>query len=279
MTQQFSPNSGAFAAPSHAVSSQPTALQAVSQGAEQAVPQVADQATIKVPDRFGTPVETEQCFSPPGDRGVNAIEILCQSQTKGQLAEFVLNEELRLLRERAETCESEAGRQEAFHTLMRHMKGSRPEVRIGVSTASRLRVWEEPLVTYIVSYAALNRTNRFIAVRALLDNIATGSGHLSVNRAKQSIKAIAKNSGLDRLERELQHPSHNVREQAAELLGWLKVPRAIEPLVKAYAVSTGRERLILSAVLERHYAPQIGWYVRARIPDFSHVLLDFQSPA
>ncbi len=203
---------------------------------------------------------------------------ISQSLCTVQVAELVRIEELRVLRERAETCESEAGRQEAFHKLMRLMKGSRPDVRIGVSTASRLRVWEEPLVNYIVDYASKNRTNRFIAVRALLDNIATGCGHLSVNRAKQAIKAIAKNSGHERLARELQHPSANVREQAAELLGWLKVPRAIEPLIRAYSIATGRERTVLNTVLERHYAPQVVWYVRSRVPEFNHVLVDFQSP-
>lgn len=204
--------------------------------------------------------------------------IINQSPSKGHIAELVLDEELRLLRERAETCESEAGRQEAFHKLMRLMKGARPEVRLGLSTASRLRTWEEPLVVYVVEYASKNRTNRFIAVRALLDNIATGCGHLSVNRAKQSIKAIAKASGPERLARELQHPSPNVREQAAELLGWLKIPRAIEPLVRAYAVASGKERLVLNAVLEKHYAAQVIWYVRSRVPELSHVLGDFQSP-
>lgn len=282
MAQQYSPNSDFLSASTQSSSQSAATTQASHTIAQQA------QESFDVAQSFEALQELAeldfQSFAPRDttlDVDVASIVFepaISQIPSKGPVAELVLEEELRLLRERAETCESEAGRQEAFHKLMRLMKGSRPEVRLGVSTASRLRVWEEPLVAYVVEYASKNRTNRFIAVRALLDNIATGCGHLSVNRAKQSIKAIAKASGLERLARELQHPSANVREQAAELLGWLKIPRAIEPLVRAYAVATGRERTVLNAVLDRHYAAQVIWYVRSRVPELSHVLDDFKNP-
>lgn len=118
--------------------------------------------------------------------------------------------------------------------------------------ALKQRQIELPMLEYSVSLALSSPKWRQVVVRALLENIEKGPGHLSVHRAKDALKQIAASIGLTNLSSMLYSQNRIEAEQAAHLLGWLKNPRAAQPLL----ASTKQDRLfdqLISTILELHY--------------------------
>ncbi len=97
--------------------------------------------------------------------------------------------------------------------------------------ALKQRQIELPMLEYSVSLALSSPKWRQVVVRALLENIEKGPGHLSVHRAKDALKQIASSIGITNLSSMINSPDQTEAEQAAHLLGWLKNPRAAQPLL------------------------------------------------
>ncbi|CAN5366389.1 hypothetical protein BH10CYA1_BH10CYA1_19620 [soil metagenome] len=118
--------------------------------------------------------------------------------------------------------------------------------------ALKQRQIELPMLEYSVSLALSSPKWRQVVVRALLENIEKGPGHLSVHRAKDALKQIAASIGLTNLSSMIYSHEQTEAEQAAHLLGWLKNPRAAQPLLD----SIHREHLgnqLITKILELHY--------------------------
>ena len=118
--------------------------------------------------------------------------------------------------------------------------------------ALKQRQIELPMLEYSVSLALSSPKWRQVVVRALLENIEKGPGHLSVHRAKDALKQIAASIGLANLSSMLYSADRTEAEQTAHLLGWLKNPRAAQPLI--ISIQQGHQaRDLISIILERHY--------------------------
>ncbi len=118
--------------------------------------------------------------------------------------------------------------------------------------ALKQRQIELPMLAYSVSLALSSPKWRQVVVRALLENIEKGPGHLSVHRAKDALKQIAAAIGLSNLSSMLYSADRTEAEQTAHLMGWLKNPRAAQPLVAS--IKQGHRSCdVFSKILERHY--------------------------
>jgi hypothetical protein len=118
--------------------------------------------------------------------------------------------------------------------------------------ALKQRQIELPMLDYSVSLAMSSPKWRQVVVRALLENIQQGPGHLSVHRAKDGLKRIAAGIGVTNLSAMLHSSDKREAEQAAELLGWLKSLRAAQPLLKALETDHQSSKVI-SNVIDQHY--------------------------
>jgi hypothetical protein len=135
----------------------------------------------------------------------------------------------------------------------------------------------------------------------MIENVATGSGHLSINRAKQVLKEIAKRAPFKNLVSELNvdatppppdslssspdsfsstssralssTPSRppaspriaSKRSLAAiYLLGWLKHEKAIEPLVEAFEAANDEQQAAIVEMLQEHYSHKLPFYLKWR---------------
>lgn len=118
--------------------------------------------------------------------------------------------------------------------------------------ALKQRQIELPMLEYSVSLALSSPNWRQVVVRALLENIEKGPGHLSVHRAKDALKQIAASIGLTNLSSMLHSHDQTEAEQAAHLLGWLKNPRAAQPLL-ALLHRGHQSSKLLSNIMQQHY--------------------------
>ena len=118
--------------------------------------------------------------------------------------------------------------------------------------ALKQRQIELPMLEYSVSLALSSPKWRQVIVRALLENIEKGPGHLSVHRAKDALKQIAASIGLANLSSMLYSQDLTEAEQSAHLLGWLKNPRAAQPLLASIQRGHSFGKLI-SSIVEQHY--------------------------
>lgn len=122
--------------------------------------------------------------------------------------------------------------------------------------ALKQRQIELPMLKYSVSLAMSSPRWRQVVVRTLLDNIQKGPGHLSVHRAKDGLKQIAAAIGVSNLATMLNSQDKLEADQAAQLLGWLKNARAVQPLLRA--LEDGHQSSnVISEVLEQHYSSHI----------------------
>jgi hypothetical protein len=137
-----------------------------------------------------------------------------------------------------------------------------------MATAQKIKTCETPVLELFLEFGRLPQWMPFV-VRLLADNEATGSGHLSVNRAKQALKELAKSIGFVVLVRELASAVSERRTAAIHLLGWLKQERAIEPLVYHFAAADCSEKELVSSVLETHYISRLSYYLRWRTRDIA----------
>ncbi|MBA4076163.1 MAG: hypothetical protein C0508_14055 [Cyanobacteria bacterium PR.023] len=70
-------------------------------------------------------------------------------------------------------------------------------------TAAKLKTCETPILNLVLEFAAKSPEWRALIVQMMIENVATGSGHLSINRAKQVLKEIAKRAPFKNLVSEL----------------------------------------------------------------------------
>ncbi|MBU6451759.1 MAG: hypothetical protein KGS72_08285 [Cyanobacteria bacterium REEB67] len=131
-------------------------------------------------------------------------------------------------------------------------------------TALKIKSCEIPLLKLFLEFGSHSPQWRALIVSMLADNVETGSGHLTVNRAKQALKELAKRAGAKMLADELRAESNERRLAAITMLGWLKHERAIEPLVAAYDQAGDREKEEIRNTLETHYRPKLAYHFRWR---------------
>lgn len=166
-------------------------------------------------------------------------------------------------------------RLDAFDRALRVMeKVLKGQTASAMPTALKLRQWETPLMEYAIQCAMWSSENRQVVVQRLLENIESGSGHFSINRAKQAIKQVAKQVGFARLSEELASDDPTTRHQAAELLGWLKSDKAIEPLFNALMLGPSDDRAVLRDVLKAHYSRQLDWFIKRKLPEHQQSIPD-----
>ena len=70
-------------------------------------------------------------------------------------------------------------------------------------TAAKLKTCETPILNLVLEFAAKSPEWRALIVQMMIENVTTGSGHLSINRAKQVLKEIAKRAPFKNLVSEL----------------------------------------------------------------------------
>ena len=131
-------------------------------------------------------------------------------------------------------------------------------------TAAKLKACETPILNLSLEFAAKSPDWRALIVQMMIDNVSTGSGHLSVNRAKQVLKDIAKRTPFVSLTEEIKLPAGARRMAAIYLLGWLKHEKAIEPLVEAYEVTNGPHQTAIVEMLNDHYSHKLPFYLKWR---------------
>jgi|GEM_PF-665938 len=169
-------------------------------------------------------------------------------------------------------------------------------------TAAKLKTCETPILNLVLEFAAKSPEWRALIVQMMIENVATGSGHLSINRAKQVLKEIAKRAPFKNLVSELKieaappspdsfsstpsgvlsstsssassstssrAPSTSLiaskRSLAAiYLLGWLKHEKAIEPLVEAFEAANEEQQAAIVEMLQEHYSHKLPFYLKWR---------------
>jgi hypothetical protein len=144
-----------------------------------------------------------------------------------------------------------------------------------ISFALKQREIEMPMVEYAVSFARASIVRRHAAVERLTENVELGPGHLSVNRAKQALKEIASATQLKQLVFELKSEDTTFAWQAAQLLGWLKDSKAIDPLLDVYTSSDQSLRPAIAKILRHHFSGQFEWHVERLVsvaPDLSSLI-------
>ena len=131
-------------------------------------------------------------------------------------------------------------------------------------TALKIKTCEIPVLKLFLEFGLRSPDWRALVVRMLSDNVETGTGHLTVNRAKQVLKELAKKAGAKVLANELAAETSERRMAAVTLLGWLKHERAIEPLVTAYDTAGSAEKRLILETLETHYLPKLAYHLKWR---------------
>jgi hypothetical protein len=131
-------------------------------------------------------------------------------------------------------------------------------------TALKIKTCEIPVLKLFLEFGLRSPEWRALVVRMLCDNVETGTGHLTVNRAKQVLKELAKRAGAKVLAGELKAETAERRMAAITLLGWLKHERAIEPLVTAFDRVSSEEQLLIITTLETHYLPKLAYHLKWR---------------
>lgn len=153
----------------------------------------------------------------------------------------------------------------AFTIALRTMRAlQNASISSTMPTASKLKTCETPILNLALEFAAKSPEWRALIVQMMADNVATGSGHLSINRAKQVLKDIAKKTNFANLVNELKTSTGARRIAAVYLLGWLKHERAIEPLIEALETATRQEEVVIIEMLESHYAHKLPFYLKWR---------------
>jgi hypothetical protein len=131
-------------------------------------------------------------------------------------------------------------------------------------TALKIKTCEIPVLKILLEFGRISAQWRAVVVLMLSVNIDCGSGHLSVNRAKQVLKELSKSCGINELSTELTAPDAERRLAAIIMLGWLKHEKAIEPLIDAFDRLEQREQAEILAVLDSHYKAKLAYFVRWR---------------
>ncbi|MFA6208672.1 MAG: hypothetical protein WCT03_18115 [Candidatus Obscuribacterales bacterium] len=131
-------------------------------------------------------------------------------------------------------------------------------------TAAKLKTCETPILNLSLEFAGKSPEWRALIVHMMVENVSTGSGHLSINRAKQVLKDIAKRTPFISLVSELKLATGSRRMAAIYLLGWLKHEKAIEPLVEAYEVADEQQQSAIVEMLEEHYSHKMPFYLKWR---------------
>ncbi len=131
-------------------------------------------------------------------------------------------------------------------------------------TAAKLKTCETPILNIALEFAGKSPEWRALVVQMMIENVSTGSGHLSINRAKQVLKEIAKRAPFNCLVGELKESSKTRRLAAIYLLGWLKHEKAIEPLVEAFEVTNEEQQNAILEMLEEHYSHKLPFYLKWR---------------
>ncbi len=161
-------------------------------------------------------------------------------------------------------------------------------------TAAKLKTCETPILNLVLEFAAKSPEWRALIVQMMIENVATGSGHLSINRAKQVLKEIAKRAPFKNLVSELKveaappssdsfssTPSSALSSTSSRapssplmaskrslaaiyLLGWLKHEKAIEPLVEAFEAANEEQQAAIVEMLQEHYSHKLPFYLKWR---------------
>ncbi|CAN5424156.1 hypothetical protein BH11CYA1_BH11CYA1_09400 [soil metagenome] len=131
-------------------------------------------------------------------------------------------------------------------------------------TAAKLKTCETPILNLSLEFASKSPEWRALIVQMMIDNVSSGSGHLSINRAKQVLKEIAKRAPFASLVEEIKLPGGARRMAAIHLLGWLKHEKAIEPLVEAYELTNGPHQTAIIEMLNEHYTHKLPFYLKWR---------------
>lgn len=160
-------------------------------------------------------------------------------------------------------------------------------------TAAKLKTCETPILNLALEFAAKSPEWRALIVQMMIENVATGSGHLSINRAKQVLKEIAKRAPFKNLVSELKvevtpsspdslssstdsfSPPLSRASSSAQitskrslaaiyLLGWLKHEKAIEPLVEAFETANEEQQAAIVEMLQEHYSHKLPFYLKWR---------------
>lgn len=169
-------------------------------------------------------------------------------------------------------------------------------------TAAKLKTCETPILNLVLEFAAKSPEWRALIVQMMIENVTTGSGHLSINRAKQVLKEIAKRAPFKNLVSELKieaappspdsfsttqssaFSSASSRDPSSAssrapsspliaskrslaaiyLLGWLKHEKAIEPLVEAFEAANEEQQAAIVEMLQEHYSHKLPFYLKWR---------------
>ena len=140
-------------------------------------------------------------------------------------------------------------------------------------TALKLKACETPMLALALEYSARSPQWQALIVRMMHDNVETGTGHLSVNRAKQAIKDIAKQAGYKQIKADLTDHDPSVRKAAIIMLGWLKNEKCVTPLLDAYDSLPEDEKQLVIAQLQEHYMHKLPFYLKWRVNKIQPELL------
>ncbi len=203
--------------------------------------------------QIGAPVTQPQ--APPAEDGPLILEP----------AELTPEQRLHMYLTAARRSQNPTVMENAFSLALRTQRAMvAATVSSTMPTAMKIKTCEIPVLKLFLEFGLRSPEWRALVVRMLCDNVESGTGHLTVNRAKQVLKELAKKAGARVLATELEAPTIERRMAAVLLLGWLKHERAIEPLVDAYDKVTSSEKRLIVKTLEDHYLPKLAYHLKWR---------------
>ncbi len=203
---------------------------------------------------------------------LSALSNYIEARATGHALPLIIDEEELSVQARLDMYISIAARsnnsqvmETAFALALRTMRSMlNASISSTMPTASKLKTCETPILNLALEFAGKSAEWRAIIVQMMADNVSTGSGHLSVNRAKQVLKDIAKRTNFVNLVGELKQECSSRRMAAIYLLGWLKHEKAIEPLIEAFERATTAEQAAIVEMLSGHYMHKLPFHLKWR---------------
>ncbi|MBZ0186832.1 MAG: HEAT repeat domain-containing protein [Candidatus Obscuribacterales bacterium] len=124
---------------------------------------------------------------------------------------------------------------------------------MSMSVKARLSACETRMLDFVLDILVQNPQLESLIFEFLLMNVEGYCGHLSINRARQGLRIMARNAGTRSLLKRLASDSEDQVKMAVVLLGRVKNPNVVPHLLKVYDESGEQLRdLAVEALL--HYS-------------------------
>lgn len=123
----------------------------------------------------------------------------------------------------------------------------------GRSFKARLSAAETSMLEFLFAISCKDARLRFLIFDFIMLNIEGHCGHLPVNRARQALRMMARQSGTRELLKDLDSGREDLKCMAVVLLGRVKNPNVVHNLLQIYGSGSGRLKDLAADAL-KHYS-------------------------